>query len=415
MPELVEVEKFRLLLLRLCSKEGVIVSKSSNKKQNHCPQNENEEESSSPSSILPSSLLSSSLLSSSPTGDFSPLSIECPSPTPPKNFPTEAEIKILQQYYVKDVERKGKLLRLIMMLTATTSNSGEADKSTCIDPLPPMKYVYFHMGMTGRISTPDYVPSLESLSGNDTFPPPHTHLIIKVGKVKVAFSDPRRFGAVSIDSNGPLDSQWNTFATDALDPDSSLALDGLIGHRKGVKALLLDQRAIVSGVGNWIADELCYQARIHPDQAYLTNDEVKLLKFHLDNILKIGIDAKENNFPKDWIFHRRWSKNSKTQMKDRDGNTVLFIQSGGRSSAIVPSLQKNQKRKRKKPESDNSNDDVKNMNTSATTNTKSIPKKEKALVKKRTRTSSEKQQNKNSKKEVPPLRIPTRRSKRLTK
>jgi len=407
MPELVEVEKFRLLLLRLCSKEGVIVSKSSNKKQNHCPQNENEEESSSP----PSSLLSSSLLSSSPTGDFSPLSIECPSPTPPKNFPTEAEIKILQQYYVKDVERKGKLLRLIMMLTATTSNSGEADKSTCIDPLPPMKYVYFHMGMTGRISTPDYVPSLESLSGNDTFPPPHTHLIIKVGKVKVAFSDPRRFGAVSIDSNGPLDSQWNTFATDALDPDSSLALDGLIGHRKGVKALLLDQRAIVSGVGNWIADELCYQARIHPDQAYLTNDEVKLLKFHLDNILKIGIDAKDNDFPKDWIFHRRWSKNSKTQMKDRDGNTVLFIQSGGRSSAIVPSLQKNQKRK--KPESDNSNDDVKNTNTTAIT--KSIPKKEKALVKKRTRTSSEKQQNKNSKKEVPPLRIPTRRSKRLTK
>eukprot|EP01083_Nonionella_stella_P127182 385258_1 len=104
MPELVEVEKFRLLLLRLCSK-GVIASKSSKKKQNHCPKNENEE-SSSPSS---------SSSSSSRTEGFSPLSIDCPSPTPPKIFPTEAEIKILQQsYHVKDVERKGKLLRLVM-------------------------------------------------------------------------------------------------------------------------------------------------------------------------------------------------------------------------------------------------------------------------------------------------------------
>lgn len=365
MPELVEVEKFRLLLLRLCSKG---VSKSSNKKQEHFqPQNENEPP--------------------SPTGLF-PLSIECPSPTPPKNFPTGAEIKILQQYHVKDVERKGKLLRLIMVLT---DNSGEDDKSMdCMtDPLPLTKYMYFHMGMTGRISTPDYVPSLESLSGNDTFPPPHTHLIMRVGKIEVAFSDPRRFGAVSIDRNGPLDSQWNTFATDALDPGSSL--DGLIGRRKGVKALLLDQRAIVSGVGNWIADEVCYQARIHPDQAYLTNDEVKVLKFHLDNILKIGIEAEENMFPKDWIFHRRWSKNSKMQMKDQEGQTVKFIQSGGRSSAIVPSLQKNEKRK-----IPGSND----------ANNKFIPKK--ALVKKRTRTFEEQSGKKR-------VQMPTRRSKRLAK
>ena len=52
-------------------------------------------------------------------------------------------------------------------------------------------FLSLHMGMTGRISSSTIMPQLESLSGNDTYPPPHTHLILRAANgTEVAFSDP---------------------------------------------------------------------------------------------------------------------------------------------------------------------------------------------------------------------------------
>ena len=283
MPELVEVENYRRLLLTL-------------------------KKSTSPSLI----------------------SINLPSPKPPKTFPSTTDFEILKKCSVKDVERKGKLLRLVL---------GRSD-------LKPKEliHLYLHMGMTGRISTPNEIPVLESLSEAETFPPPHTHLILEADGNKVAYSDPRRFGGVSLDE--PLSNQWDEFAIDALDPEASLK--DLVGRKKGVKGLLLDQRAIVSGVGNWIADEILYQSKIHPDQTYLTFDEVNILEGCLKNVLKIGNEclSAKKNFPCDWIFHRRWSK-GKGDEKDTNGYPVTFVSSGGRSSAIVSKIQKKKSRKPK--------------------------------------------------------------------
>ncbi len=324
MPELVEVENFRQLLLRLVAKD------------------DDESES-------------------------NQLSFLCPSPTPPKTFPSKPQLEMLKSCTVKDVERKGKLLRLVLLHTSTSTST----RTMCSENAETM-FLYLHMGMTGRISIPDYVPSLESLKENDPYPPPHTHLILKCGEEEVAYSDPRRFGAVSMDmitsinmdmdkngtSSGPLASQWNEFATDALDPN--LTLDGLVGCSKGIKALILDQRAHCSGVGNWIADEICYQCQLHPDQNFLTVEEVESIQVNLATILKTGIECLtlKQTFPDDWIFHRRWSKpktktkttrskqkqSSSKTIQDANGKTVKFITSAGRSSAIVPIIQKKQNR-----------------------------------------------------------------------
>ncbi len=45
-----------------------------------------------------------------------------------------------------------------------------------------------------------------------------------------------------------------------------------------IKAVLLDQ-SVTAGVGNWIADEVLYQAKIHPTRpaSALTTEEVKHL------------------------------------------------------------------------------------------------------------------------------------------
>ncbi|XP_021620617.2 formamidopyrimidine-DNA glycosylase-like [Manihot esculenta] len=57
-----------------------------------------------------------------------------------------------------------------------------------------------------------------------------------------------------------------------LGPDASLEpmevdeiYESLRKKKIAIKALLLDQ-GFISGIGNWIADEVLYQARIHPLQ-----------------------------------------------------------------------------------------------------------------------------------------------------
>jgi formamidopyrimidine-DNA glycosylase len=284
MPELVEVENFRQLLLSL--------------KNEAC------------------------------SSSSSQLKVETPSPPGPKVFPSPSELKLLENCSVQDVERKGKLLRLVL--------SPKEEPNS-------LPYLYLHMGMTGRISTPENIPSLESLASTDTFPPPHTHLILSLDEKQVAYSDPRRFGAISFGE--PLSSQWDSFAVDALDPNACLAK--LVNCKKGVKALLLDQRAVVSGVGNWIADEILYQSKIHPDQSYLTLDEVDALGKCLDFVLRRGIACLSANksFPADWLFHRRWSKRSGDKLLDGNGKNITFLKSGGRTSAIVPSIQRKKARK----------------------------------------------------------------------
>ncbi len=264
--------------------------------------------------------------------------VECPSKSPPKTFISKQDIEYLQKCFVRKVERKGKLIRLVVNLIDDKDQDESSSRREGM--------LYFHMGMTGRISTPDHVVNLESLSGDDEYPPPHTHLILKSNGHEIAFSDPRKFGAVALNSNGPLHTQWDDFAVDALGANVSL-LSGLIGQKKGIKALLLDQRAVVSGVGNWIADEVLYQSKIHPDQNHLTEEEVGTLKTKLQEILSTGIQCskKREEFPEDWIFHSRWKKRSKEVLNDKDGYRIQFIQSGGRTSAFVPKIQKKFSRK----------------------------------------------------------------------
>jgi len=202
------------------------------------------------------------------------------------------------------------------------------------------------MGMTGRISSNEHIPRLESIGDkNEIFPPAHTHLIIQANDYQVAYSDPRRFGGVSID--GYYLEQWNRLAHDAIDPKAPF--EQLIGISRGIKSILLDQRKVICGVGNWIADEVLYQTKIHPEQTYLTSDEVCSLKRALLHIVRTGIDCYQRggDLPPEWIFHQRWKKGASKnrKIKDYEDRNIDFIQSGGRSSAIVPSIQKLVKRK----------------------------------------------------------------------
>ena len=80
-----------------------------------------------------------------------------------------------------------------------------------------------------------------------------------------------------------------------------------------MKSLLLDQ-SFAAGVGNWIADEVLYQAGIDPRRraSSLTDAEARRVRARLAAIVKraVGANADDSLYPRSWLFHRRWGRRS---------------------------------------------------------------------------------------------------------
>ena len=168
-----------------------------------------------------------------------------------------------------------------------------------------------------------------------------------------AFVDGRRFSKLQLvrpESNKDI-RETEPLASNGPDPVleadkvTSEWLGETLGKRKvPIKALLLDQHAL-SGVGNWVADEVLFHARIHPEKLAnsLNEGEVKRLAEQLKSVCKIAaLDAlgDSHKFPDDWLMRHRWRL-------DKTGNAgvlpsgekIVRITVGGRSSAVVPSRQ----------------------------------------------------------------------------
>jgi formamidopyrimidine-DNA glycosylase len=228
-----------------------------------------------------------------------------------------------------------------------------------------LKYLYLHMGMTGRIRVPGKDENWGDLKGdkvvghadaerNDgTSPPKYTYLVFATTKTNYTayFCDPRKFGSC-YEANDLSD--LDALAPDALtciDPDviDKNILPALTNQRLGVKAILLDQKRAVSGVGNWVADEVLYQCGMHPDQTRLDCSEAKALWSKLQEIVYIAVNAlrSDKSYPENWLFHFRWTR--KKAARDAVGRSISFVTSGGRTSAVVSSHQKLYVRRVAKP------------------------------------------------------------------
>lgn len=107
-----------------------------------------------------------------------------------------------------------------------------------------------------------------------------------------------------------------------------------------IKSLLLNQ-SFAAGVGNWVADEVLYLARINPHRnaSSLRLPEISLLRKSLKQVIgkAVNVEADSHRFPRTWLFHHRWGKDS--DAKSSCGNPICFDTIGGRTTAWVPSRQ----------------------------------------------------------------------------
>jgi formamidopyrimidine-DNA glycosylase len=268
-----------------------------------------------------------------------PVKITSVQHNPPRAWPTTEQFEsISDNFYCKDVIRKGKQIVMVLQQIGTAGKVKQEQ--------PEEKFMLLHMGMTGRITTKAFACGFghppEDCKVEAEYPPKYTYLTFQMGDFEAAFSDPRKFGSCEL--------RDDPTAFDGLAPDALTAteteienhiLPRLTEQKRGIKAILLDQKRACCGVGNWVVDEVLYQKNVHPDQVFLTQEQATAVFAKLQVILSTAVDCLHDDmpYPEDWLFRYRWTK-KKAGSKDSRGRSISFVTSGGRTSAIVASLQK---------------------------------------------------------------------------
>jgi formamidopyrimidine-DNA glycosylase len=160
--------------------------------------------------------------------------------------------------------------------------------------------------------------------------------------VRLAMTNPRRLGRIRLVPEPILSPPFRRLGPDPyLDLPPSEVLTGWLARRPGpIKAVLLDQ-GFLAGVGNWIADEVLFQARLDPRRPgrSLTPTEVRRFRRCLARILAkaVAVDADAERFPRGWLFHRRWGRDPSA--RTAAGERIVFDTIGGRTTAWVPTVQ----------------------------------------------------------------------------
>jgi formamidopyrimidine-DNA glycosylase len=193
--------------------------------------------------------------------------------------------------------------------------------------------VLFHLGMSGWLET--YAGGARPRFWKIEIAPE--------GGPRVAMTDARRLGRIRLRREPLAEPPLDRLGPDALDelPTAS-GLGALLRRRTApVKAVLLDQ-TVLSGVGNWIADEVLYQAGVDPRRpaASLDGREVGWLRSALASVIRRAVDAGADDarLPRTWLFHYRWGR--KKDARTARGERIVHLTVGGRTTAVVPSRQR---------------------------------------------------------------------------
>ncbi|KAG8533286.1 uncharacterized protein KY384_002069 [Bacidia gigantensis] len=188
-----------------------------------------------------------------------------------------------------------------------------------------------HFGMAGWLKikgddTAYYKP--QKSEGPEEWPPKYWKFILQAKeepRSECAYVDFRRFGRIRlIDCDASDIRRVEPLVKNGPDPvqDATIVTvkwlkDKVQSKRIPIKALLLDQ-ANISGIGNWVGDELLYDAKIHPEQYSNTLSEPQIAQLHksMHYVCKLSVDtlADSSKFPEEWLFKHRWGKGKKDSM-----------------------------------------------------------------------------------------------------
>ena len=190
-----------------------------------------------------------------------------------------------------------------------------------------------HLGMTGEL----FVGAPGDAEGK------HEHLILVQKKRRLIYKDPRQFGAIRFHRGTDSPVWWSHLPPAILSDDFTRdLLSQFLNRRKKspIKAVLLMQERF-PGIGNWLADEILWRARIRPACPAGRIKGIKLT--HLfQNIKGVCGDAMRiiapdwGEPPANWLFLHRWKNNG---ICPKTKKPLLRETIGGRTTCWSPAWQ----------------------------------------------------------------------------
>ena len=191
-----------------------------------------------------------------------------------------------------------------------------------------------HLGMTGktRVESADFRPGK------------YDHLVLYQRKRALVFTDPRQLGRVRFHRGRDEPRWWKSDAPEinSREFDQKFVDQFFDRHRKApIKAVLLMQHGF-SGIGNWMADEILWRAKILPSKrtGKLTGAEKHLLLRSTKFVVKKSLQTLGHDFsdpPKNWLIHQKWKPNG---MCPCHRTPLRHATIGGRTTAWCPRCQK---------------------------------------------------------------------------
>ena len=191
-----------------------------------------------------------------------------------------------------------------------------------------------HLGMTGtlRVEPSDF--RLEK----------HDHLVLRQTKRALVFRDARLFGRVRFHHGKSAPDWWRAGGPDIHSAAFDRAFfDGFLKRhgRAPIKSVLLLQSGF-AGIGNWMADEILWRAKIAPlrtagSLSSTRRDRLfRETRFVAIESLRI-ISPAFGEPPRDWLIHQTWKRNGVCPLHRTPLCKAMI---GGRTTAWCPRCQR---------------------------------------------------------------------------
>ncbi|MCF3172754.1 Fpg/Nei family DNA glycosylase [Streptomyces sioyaensis] len=185
-----------------------------------------------------------------------------------------------------------------------------------------------HFGMTGQLLC---CPPAEALH-------PHDRVTFTVGDDRqLRYRDQRKLKGLWLADESAVARMMESQGPDALTFDRSGFEAALAGRRGGIKSALLDQ-SVLAGLGNLLADEILWRAKLHPARpaGTLTGQELGRLYARMCWTLRSAVAAGRVPPRSAWLTGRR---DEAAPVCPRCGERLCSGRTAGRRTVWCPRCQ----------------------------------------------------------------------------
>jgi formamidopyrimidine-DNA glycosylase len=190
-------------------------------------------------------------------------------------------------------------------------------------------FLTVHLGMTGDVIVDKDEPA-----------PKYSRIAFRFEDgISLFYVDQRKFGAIGIVGSVDRFVTDHRLGPDALCINRTDFIERVSNHKKAIKTVLLDQ-SVLSGIGNLYADEVLFQARLHPSMRAdaISHRRLADLYRHVGKVLKgsIAVSSDFDALPEGYLLRSR----VEGAPCPRGNGSLVMVKVGGRTSIFCPRCQR---------------------------------------------------------------------------